>query len=75
MERHGLEPSFSPSGASSARPSSWRPIDGQPLNRNFNLTHQNPVLLGMGLPVEAVQVTSSSKLCVPVAKNGFFPPG
>jgi hypothetical protein len=50
-------------------------INGQPLNRNFNLTHQNPVLLGMGLPVEAVQVTDSTELCVPVAKNGFFPPG
>jgi len=33
------------------------------------------VLRGMGLPPENVLVTETDKLCVPVAKNGFFPPG
>ena len=51
-------------------------INGLPLNQTFNLTHLNPVLVGMGLPPENnVPVTTSTKLCVPVAKNGFFPPG
>lgn len=51
-------------------------INGLPLNQNFTLTHLNPVLLGMGLPPETnVPVTNSTELCVPVAKNGFFPPG
>jgi hypothetical protein len=50
-------------------------IDGRPLNLNLNLTHLNPVLRAMGLPVEKVFVADSDKLCVPVAKNGFFPPG
>lgn len=48
-------------------------INGQPLNRNFVLSHLNPVL--QGLPPENVVATTSEKLCVPVAKNGFFPPG
>jgi len=51
------------------------PIQGQPLNRPLTLTHLNPVLRGMGLPPENVVVTTTDKLCVPVAKNGFFPPG
>ena len=50
-------------------------INGQPLNQAFTLTHLNPVLVGMGLPQENVVATTSNKLCVPVAKNGFFPPG
>jgi hypothetical protein len=51
-------------------------INGQPLNQTFTLTHQNPVLVGMGLPAETnIPVAGSDKLCVPVAKNGFFPPG
>jgi hypothetical protein len=50
-------------------------INGLALNQTFNLTHLNPVLTAMGLPVEAnVKVAGSDKLCVPVAKNGFFPP-
>jgi hypothetical protein len=48
-------------------------ITGQPLNMTFNLTHLNPVLAG--LPVQAAFVSTSTKLCVPVAKNGSFPPG
>jgi hypothetical protein len=48
-------------------------INGAPLNQTFTLKHQNPVLVG--LPVETVTATTSDKLCVPVAKNGFFPPG
>jgi len=48
-------------------------LRGQPLNRNLKLTHLNPVLVS--LPPEQVWVTDSDKLCVPVAKNGMFPPG
>lgn len=50
-------------------------INGLPLNQTFTLTHLNPVLVNMGLPPENVVATTSNKLCVPVAKNGFFPPG
>ncbi len=49
-------------------------LDGPPLNRPLKLTHLNPVLKGMGLPPEDVKVTTTSKLCVPVAKNNMFPP-
>jgi len=50
-------------------------IKGLPLNMNLKLTHLNPVLINMGLPPEKVLVTETDKLCVPVAKNGLFPPG
>jgi hypothetical protein len=51
-------------------------INGQPLNQTFNLTHQNPVLVNMNLPPENnIPVGPSDTLCVPVAKNGDFPPG
>lgn len=48
-------------------------ITGMPLNRGIHLTHLNPVL--DAFPAEDVFVTDSTKLCVPVAKNGVFPPG
>jgi len=50
-------------------------LKGNPLNMNLKLTHLNPVLVSMGLPPEFVFVGESQKLCVPVAKNGSFPPG
>ena len=50
-------------------------LKGQPLDKDLKLTHLNPVLRAMGLPPEQVKVTESTKLCVPVAKNGMFPPG
>jgi hypothetical protein len=50
-------------------------LRGQPLNRYIRLTHLNPVLVAMGLPPEYVYVTDSDKLCVPIAKNGMYPPG
>ena len=50
-------------------------MKGLPLNWQLRLTHINPVLVGMGLPDENVPVTATDKLCVPVAKNGNFPPG
>lgn len=50
-------------------------LDGLPLDKELKLTHLNPVLVQMGLPPEEVKVTDSTKLCVPVAKNGMFPPG
>jgi hypothetical protein len=46
---------------------------GAPLGQNLNLRHINPLLTT--LPVENVFIGSSLKLCVPVAKNGVFPPG
>jgi hypothetical protein len=49
-------------------------LDGQPLDKALKLTHLNPVLRAMGLPDEDVKVTETTKLCVPVAKNGMFPP-
>lgn len=48
---------------------------GAPLNQTIKLTHLNPVLIQMGLPPENVFAGASTKLCVPVAKNGNFPPG
>lgn len=48
-------------------------INGQPLNQTFVLNHLNPLLLGQ--PPQTVTAGISNKLCVPVAKNGFFPPG
>ncbi len=50
-------------------------LDGLPLDKELSLKHLNPVLRAMGLPDEHVKVTDSTKLCVPVAKNGMFPPG
>ena len=50
-------------------------LQGPPLNQVLNLQHLNPVLRQMGLPAENVPVTITEKLCVPVAKNGQFPPG
>ncbi|HEY7214965.1 MAG TPA: hypothetical protein VIC28_10070 [Thermoanaerobaculia bacterium] len=47
-------------------------INGVALDQFFQLKHQNPVLAG--LPIENVTAGISDKLCVPVAKNGFFPP-
>jgi hypothetical protein len=49
------------------------PATGNPLGLNLQLKHLNPVLAG--LPVETLFVGNSQKLCVPVAKNGVFPPG
>lgn len=50
------------------------PLQGLPLNRQLALRHLNPVLIELGLPVENVYVTDSEELCVPVAKDGRFPP-
>jgi hypothetical protein len=51
------------------------PATGASLNMTLTLEHMNPVLVGMGLPTETVPITLSQQLCVPVAKNGTFPPG
>ena len=51
------------------------PATGAPLGLNLQLKHLNPVLVGMGLPVENVFIGNSLRLCVPVAKNGVLPPG
>lgn len=50
-------------------------LSGLPLDRQLKLDHLNPVLIEMGLPAEDVFVKDTRKLCVPVAKNGMFPPG
>jgi hypothetical protein len=50
------------------------PLSGLPLNKQLTLRHLNPVLIDLGLPAEFVPVTESTKLCVPVAKDGRFPP-
>jgi hypothetical protein len=50
-------------------------IQGPPLNMQLTLDHLNPVLRNMNLPAENVFVADTRKLCVPVAKNGVFPPG
>jgi hypothetical protein len=50
-------------------------LAGSPLNMNLWLTHLNPVLLGLHLQQEFVPIGASTKLCVPVAKNGMLPPG
>jgi spore maturation protein SpmB len=49
-------------------------LQGPALNQQLTLQHLNPVLRQMGLPQENVPVTITEKLCVPVAKNGMFPP-
>jgi hypothetical protein len=49
-------------------------ITGPQLGMQLALTHLNPVLRSMGLPVENIPVAGTTKLCVPVAKNGQFPP-
>ncbi len=46
---------------------------GAPLGQNLMLRHINPLM--STLPVENVFIGNSQKLCVPVAKNGVFPPG
>ncbi len=43
-------------------------LGAKPLNQNLSLFHLNPVLTGMGLPVEQVRVTKSDVLCTPVSK-------
>jgi hypothetical protein len=50
-------------------------LRGLPLNMNLRLDHLNPVLRAMGLAPEFVFVGETEELCVPVAKEGWFPPG
>ncbi len=52
-----------------------QPVQGAAINQAVTLHHLNPVLRQMGLPAENVVVGGTTELCVPVAKNGFFPPG
>jgi len=46
---------------------------GPALNINVNLTHLNPVLLGLGLPPHQVTIRELAQTCVPVRKNGAWP--
>jgi len=45
-----------------------------PLNFPLHLDHLNPVFLQAGVPPEDVVLRDPFQLCVPVAKNGVFPP-
>lgn len=45
---------------------------GQAVNQTLRLDHLNPQL--SGLPTKSVVITAPQQLCVPVAKNGVFPP-
>jgi len=45
-----------------------------PLGIPLVLDHLNPVLRELGAPPEYVRVMEPLQLCVPVAKNGVFPP-
>ena len=49
------------------------PIQDRPVDQVIRLTHLNPVLQAMGLPDRQVLVLDPVKLCVPVAKDGYFP--
>jgi hypothetical protein len=49
-------------------------VRGRALNTELWLDHLNPVLREMGLPSERVKVSETEELCVPVAKEDFFPP-
>jgi hypothetical protein len=46
---------------------------GPALNINVNLTHLNPVLLGLGLPPHQVVIREQVQTCVPVRKNNVNP--
>lgn len=41
---------------------------------NLVLTHLNPVLRQLGVPLEGVTLGKAQQLCVPVAKNNLVPP-
>lgn len=47
-------------------------IQGQPVDRPLRLSHLNPQL--SGLPDRSVYITYPEQLCVPVVKNGIYPP-
>ncbi|REE97001.1 hypothetical protein [Thermomonospora umbrina] len=47
-------------------------VQGITVNRQLQLSHLNPVL--SGLPSTSVVITSPRQLCVPVVKNGKYPP-
>lgn len=47
-------------------------IKGITVNRPLNLRHLNPQLQGM--PDKDIVITSPNQLCVPVVKNGLYPP-
>lgn len=49
-------------------------LKGRNLDREIKLEHLNPVLREIFPDSEVVKVTESEELCVPVAKNGLFPP-
>jgi hypothetical protein len=48
-------------------------LDQPAVNRPLRLDHLNPVFVEKGIPPEYVNVQRPEQLCVPVAKNDFFP--
>lgn len=46
---------------------------GPAINQNINLTHLNPVLVGLGLPAHQVVLRELQQTCVPVRKNNSGP--
>ncbi len=50
-------------------------VQAAALNQALTLRHLNPLFVAMGLQPENVVVGGTTELCVPVAKNGNFPPG
>lgn len=46
---------------------------GPAINQNVNLTHLNPVLVGLGLPAHQVVLRELQQTCVPVRKNNSGP--
>jgi hypothetical protein len=47
-------------------------IEGQPVDRTLTLSHLNPQLVD--LPRREIVITIPEQLCVPVVKNGVYPP-
>lgn len=46
---------------------------GPALNINVQLSHLNPVLIGLGLPTHVATIRELQQTCVPVQKNGVPP--
>ncbi|HXU32840.1 MAG TPA: hypothetical protein VN851_19895 [Thermoanaerobaculia bacterium] len=50
-------------------------VDSMQFDHLVQLTQLNPVVDAMGVPPQKFIPLASTKMCLPVAKNGFFPPG
>jgi hypothetical protein len=50
-------------------------VEGFQFDHFIRLSQLNPVITAMGVRPQKVIPLASTKVCLPVAKNGFFPPG